>query len=186
MVGLILTSGLLICSISCRAITRDETTYPDAETFNPERWLKPEYPTYREPLTLHPNLSGYSQFGFGRRTCQGVAIAEQDLFLAMGGMAWAFDMRKKVRAGGAEVEVPLLDFTALLIAKPKKFAFDAVVRSEEKRAAMIQMYEDAKDECDDEDLAAEAGGGDQEAIGGEDFLISIDDRKPLHIPGSWR
>lgn len=44
---------------------------------------------------MYPNLHGYSQFGFGRRTCQGVPIVDQDLFLAMGGIAWALDLRKK-------------------------------------------------------------------------------------------
>ncbi|CAJ2510294.1 Uu.00g061940.m01.CDS01 [Anthostomella pinea] len=132
------------------AITRDETTYPDAETFNPARWLKPEYPTYKEPLTLHPNLNGFSQFGFGRRTCQGVPIVEQDLFLAMGGMAWAFHITKKRRADGTEVPVHWNDFTPLLIAKPAPFKFDAIVRSEEKEFLLAQMWESGKGE-DDED-----------------------------------
>ncbi|KAL2130751.1 hypothetical protein VTI74DRAFT_5989 [Chaetomium olivicolor] len=128
-------------------ITRDESTYPDAETFNPGRWLDPGYPTYREPLTQYPNLSGFSQFGFGRRTCQGVPIVEQDLFLTMGGMAWAFDIRKKRDpATGAEMPVHWNDYTPLLIAKPTKFPFDAVPRSPEKVLHMRDMYEAAREE----------------------------------------
>ncbi|KAH8806228.1 hypothetical protein F5882DRAFT_456518 [Hyaloscypha sp. PMI_1271] len=57
--------------------------------------LAPNFPTYHEPLTEYPNLKGFSQFGFGRRTCQGVESVEQRLFLVMGGLAWAFDIRKK-------------------------------------------------------------------------------------------
>ncbi|GAB1319838.1 Cytochrome P450 monooxygenase psoD [Madurella fahalii] len=128
-------------------ITRDESMYPDAETFNPRRWLDPSFPTYREPLTQYPNLNGYSQFGFGRRTCQGVPIVEQDLFLSMGGMAWAFDIRKKRDPlTGAEVPVHWNDYTPLLIAKPVKFPFDALPRSREKVAAMREMYEAARDQ----------------------------------------
>ncbi|KAI1333495.1 cytochrome P450 [Xylariaceae sp. FL0016] len=133
------------------AITRDETTYPDAETFNPARWLEPEYPTYKEPLTMHPNLAGFSQFGFGRRTCQGVPIVEQDLFLAMGGMAWAFDTRKKRRADGSEVPVHWNDYTPLLIAKPAPFEFEVDVRSEEKQELLRQMWETGKGEDDEEE-----------------------------------
>lgn len=129
-----------------RGITRDESVYPDPETFNPGRWLDPSFPTYREPLTQYPNLNGYSQFGFGRRTCQGVPIVEQDLFLSMGGMAWAFDVRKKRDpVTGDEVPVHWNDYTPLLIAKPVKFPFDALPRSREKVALMREMYETARD-----------------------------------------
>ncbi|KAI1496457.1 cytochrome P450 [Biscogniauxia marginata] len=132
-------------------ITRDEKKYPDAETFNPARWLEPEYPTYKEPLTLHPNLNGYSQFGFGRRTCQGVPIVDQDLFLTMGGMAWAFNIQKKRRADGSEIPVHWNDYTPLLIAKPRPFEFDAITRSEEKEVLLGQMWETGKGEDDEEE-----------------------------------
>jgi hypothetical protein len=136
-------------------MTRDESIYPDPETFNPRRWLSPEYPTYREPLTEFPNINGYSQFGFGRRTCQGVPIVEQDLFLSMGGMAWAFNIRKKFDADGKEIPVHWNDYTPLLIAKPRKFAFDAVIRSEAKKVALQQMYEAAKGEDEADGVAEE-------------------------------
>lgn len=133
------------------AITRDEATYPDAEAFNPARWLEPKYPTYKEPLTVHPNLNGFSQFGFGKRTCQGIPIVDQDLFLAMGGMAWAFNLRKKRRADGSEVPVHWNDYTPLLIAKPMPFEFDATVRSEEKEVSLAQMWETGKGDDDVEE-----------------------------------
>ncbi|KAK0726719.1 cytochrome P450 [Lasiosphaeria miniovina] len=134
-------------------ITRDEQMYPDAENFNPRRWLDPSFPTFREPLTQYPNLNGFSQFGFGRRTCQGIPVVEQDLFLTMGGMAWAFDVRKKrdARTGG-EVPVHWNDYTPLLIAKPAPFPFDAVPRSRDKMLAMRAMYDEA---AHDHELEAE-------------------------------
>ncbi|KAK8124281.1 uncharacterized protein PG998_000040 [Apiospora kogelbergensis] len=132
-------------------ITRDETTYPDAETFNPARWLEPKYPTYKEPLSMYPNLAGFSQFGFGRRTCQGVPIVEMDLFLAMGGMAWAFRIQKKRNADGTEVPVHWNDFTPLLIAKPSPFEFDLVPRHGDATAhALRGMWETGKGEDDEE------------------------------------
>ncbi|KAI0165462.1 cytochrome P450 [Hypoxylon sp. FL1284] len=133
------------------AITRNEDEYPDADSFNPGRWLEPKYPTYREPLTFHPNLNGFSQFGFGRRTCQGIPIVDQDLFLAMGGMAWAMNITKKRREDGSEVPVHWNDYTPLLIAKPSPFEFDAVVRSKEKAAMLERMWETGKGEDDEED-----------------------------------
>ncbi|KAI1434383.1 cytochrome P450 2C3 [Xylaria sp. CBS 124048] len=140
------------------AMTRDENVYPDGESFNPARWLDPSYPTYKEPLTTYPKLNGFSQFGFGRRTCQGIPLVEQDLYLAMGGMAWAFDIRKKkklVQKGSRteieEVPVHWNDFTPLLIAKPQPFEFEAVVRSEERRGILRRMWEDGRGTDDDGD-----------------------------------
>jgi hypothetical protein len=120
--------------------------YPDAETFNPQRWLDPSFPTFREPLTQFPNLNGFSQFGFGRRTCQGIPVVEQDLFLTMGGMAWAFDIRKRRDPlTGAELPVHWNDYTPLLIAKPTRFPFDALPRSRDKVARMRDMFEAARE-----------------------------------------
>lgn len=155
-------------------MTRDETVYPNAEMFNPNRWLSPEYPTYKEPLTQHPNLSGFSQFGFGRRTCQGVPIVEQDLFLSMGGMAWAFSIQKR-RDAKTDVDIPVHwnSFTALLIAKPVKFEFDAVVRGEGRKATLRAMYDAAKE--DDEDYVVE---GDADSESDHDVRINIRESSP--------
>ncbi|KAI2464127.1 cytochrome P450 [Annulohypoxylon bovei var. microspora] len=133
------------------AITRDESMYPDPDAFNPGRWVDPKFPTYKEPLTVHPNLNGFSQFGFGRRTCQGIPIVDQDLFLTMGGMAWAFNMRKKRNPDGTEVPVHWNDYTPLLIAKPVPFEFDATVRDEEKQRLIDRMWETGKGEDDEEE-----------------------------------
>ncbi|CZS95870.1 related to cytochrome p450 [Rhynchosporium agropyri] len=109
-------------------ITRDPLIYPDPESFLPNRWLSPSFPTtYREPLSQFPTLKAHSQFGFGRRACTGVDIVEQELFLAMGGLAWAFDVQKKTDKEGKEIEVPLAKYTSLLIAKPEKFEFECRV-----------------------------------------------------------
>lgn len=80
---------------TCRAISRDPETYPDPETFNPLRWLKPEYPTYQEPLTQFPTIINSSQFGYGRRLCQGQTVADEDLFIGIGSIAWLFNISKR-------------------------------------------------------------------------------------------
>lgn len=128
-----------------RAITRDEAVYPDAEGFNPDRWIDPTLPTYRAPLTRYPCLAGFSQFGFGRRTCQGIPIVEQDLFLALGGLAWGLSIsRKRDPVTGSEMEIHWNDYSPLLIAKPYDFPFDAVARSSDRVETMRDMFAAAR------------------------------------------
>ncbi|KAF1941580.1 cytochrome P450 [Clathrospora elynae] len=77
------------------AISRDPEFYPDPEAFNPLRWTKPEYPTYREPLTQYPTIINSTQFGYGRRTCQGQTVADEDLLIGIGSVAWLFDIKRR-------------------------------------------------------------------------------------------
>jgi len=82
---------------------------------------------------------------------------DQDLFLAMGGMAWAFNIRKKRGPDGREIPVHWNDYTPLLIAKPRQFAFDAIPRDEARMREMERMWHDAKEDGDEFELWTAAG-----------------------------
>jgi hypothetical protein len=69
--------------------------FPDPETFNPLRWVQPDYPTYQEPLTQFPTIINSTQFGYGRRTCQGQTVTDEDLLIGIGSIAWMFDISQK-------------------------------------------------------------------------------------------
>jgi len=69
--------------------------YPDPEAFNPLRWVKPEYPTYQEPLSQYPTIVNSTQFGYGRRTCTGQNVTDEDLLIGIGSIAWLFDIKKR-------------------------------------------------------------------------------------------
>jgi len=77
------------------AISRDPELYPDPEAFNPLRWVKPEYPTYQEPLSQYPTIVNSTQFGYGRRTCTGQNVTDEDLLIGIGSIAWLFDIKKR-------------------------------------------------------------------------------------------
>ncbi|OAP55993.1 hypothetical protein AYL99_10145 [Fonsecaea erecta] len=120
------------------AIHRDPDLYPDPETFNPARWLSPAFPTtYREPLTKFPNLQNYSCFGFGRRICPGMNIAENSLHLLVARIAWAAHITP--RAG--QPPPPLYDYTAGFNVQPRPFAFDLKPRSPQRAARVEQVWE---------------------------------------------
>ena len=69
--------------------------YPDPETFNPLRWVEPEYPTYQEPLTQFPTIINSTQFGYGRRTCLGQTVTDEDLLIGIGSIAWMFNISQR-------------------------------------------------------------------------------------------
>lgn len=125
------------------SLSRDPEVYPDPETFNPGRWLDAKYPTFKEPLTKFPTIHGHHQFGFGRRVCQGVNVVETQSFCVMGGVAWAFNIRRRADENGIEVEVPDNDYHPLLITKPNPFQFTLQVRSEEKQRQIDKLYLEA-------------------------------------------
>jgi cytochrome P450 len=130
---------IIVLTDTFRAIHRDPALYPDPEVFNPRRWLSPEYPTYREPLEKYPNLQNFSAFGFGRRICPGMNIAERSLHLVVARLAWAFKIAR--RPG---FEVPWYDYTTGFNVQPKKFVFDITPRSAEKAAYVERTWLEGK------------------------------------------
>jgi hypothetical protein len=75
------------------SISRDPEIFIDPDAWNPMRWLDPSFPTYQEPLSKHPTITSYSQFGYGQRVCQGQGVVDADLFVGIGSVAWLFSMQ---------------------------------------------------------------------------------------------
>jgi hypothetical protein len=77
-------------------ILMDKEMYPDQQEFNPARWLDPAFPTYKEPLTVHPNCQNFAPFGYGRRACPGYHIAEMTMVIMVARLAWSCTIRRPV------------------------------------------------------------------------------------------
>jgi cytochrome P450 len=125
------------------AIHRDPDLYPDADSFRPERWLEEGWPTYKEPLSAFPNIQHFSSFGFGRRICPGMHIAERSLYILTARIAWACTWRKKRAEGGKEIEPPLYDYVDGFNVQPKWFPFHLEARSKEK----VDIVKSAREEA---------------------------------------
>ena len=57
------------------SMMRDPEMFPDPDTFRPERFLETDDPKFVD-FTL--------PFGFGRRHCPGMHIAQQSMFIVLG------------------------------------------------------------------------------------------------------
>lgn len=125
------------------AIHRDPELYPDPDTFNPDRWLDPKHPTYREPLTVYPNLQSYSGFGHGRRLCQGMNIAEASAGLQVAYLAWATKIGRKRDDDGSEIIPPEYDFSVGFNVAPNRFEFDLQERGKVRTEVIERAYQES-------------------------------------------
>jgi cytochrome P450 len=77
------------------ALPRDTELYPHADTFEPERFR--DHSLSSAASAIHPDYHQRDHFnyGFGRRLCPGINVAEQSLFIVISRVLWAFDIRAK-------------------------------------------------------------------------------------------
>ncbi|CAE6385703.1 unnamed protein product [Rhizoctonia solani] len=99
------------------AMCHDDSIYHEPEKFDPDRFLDPQVP--RPPI-----------FGFGRRLCPGVHMAESTLFITIATFLALFDIRPVKDEKGREIlpEVKMKSNTA--ISYPADFKCSITPRSE--------------------------------------------------------
>ncbi|KAL0577368.1 hypothetical protein V5O48_004620 [Marasmius crinis-equi] len=94
------------------AMTRDETVYPDPETFKPERFIN-------EDGTLNDDDVAIA-FGFGRRICPGRHLASATLWMAMASVLSSFDIGEGKDLAGKEIDLDAA-FSDGIISYPQPF-----------------------------------------------------------------
>ncbi|KAG2078550.1 cytochrome P450 [Suillus decipiens] len=70
-------------------LSRDPITFPDPETFNPQRWLDSE-----GRLKDNTNLK-FIVYGFGRRVCPGLHLANHSLYITLALLLWSFRIAQR-------------------------------------------------------------------------------------------
>ncbi|QRV95793.1 cytochrome P450 family protein [Ceratobasidium sp. AG-Ba] len=87
--GCLIPKGAIVIG-NLWAITHDPAIYPDPETFNPRRFFEEHIP----PAPI---------FGWGRRICPGLHIADSTLFIAYATVLAAFTISKARDENGEEI-----------------------------------------------------------------------------------
>ncbi|KAG8871831.1 hypothetical protein FRB97_008277 [Tulasnella sp. 331] len=93
-----------IVFVNAWGILHDEHQFPDPFTFDPSRFLS-ETATINgsETAPLNPRSVG---FGYGTRSCQGIAVVESALWIAMSTILYSLEIRKKVDPQTGQAIVP--------------------------------------------------------------------------------
>ncbi|KAJ8093033.1 hypothetical protein AAF712_002388 [Marasmius tenuissimus] len=79
------------------AMTRDETMYPDPESFKPERFLNDDGTCNEDDVSI--------AFGFGRRICPGRHMASATLWMAMTSVLSSFEIGEGKDLSGNEIDI---------------------------------------------------------------------------------
>lgn len=90
--GLNIPNGTVIFP-NLTALSRDSDRYDDSEIFMPERYIGDDLNAFAS--AIHPDYKKRDHFhyGFGRRLCQGIFVAEASLFIVVSRTLWGFDIK---------------------------------------------------------------------------------------------
>ncbi|CAE6446237.1 unnamed protein product [Rhizoctonia solani] len=94
-------------------MTRDQTIYQDPEIFKPERFIST--PSHEAELDIQTFI-----FGFGRRRCPGIHLAQSSVWLAIAMVLAVYDISPILGADGQPV-MPDLKYSQSTISAPKPF-----------------------------------------------------------------
>ncbi|KAI0773254.1 cytochrome P450 [Trametes elegans] len=145
--GWLLPKGATVYA-NIHAIMQDPAIFPEPAAFRPERVLN----------TTNPKLQNFTiHFGFGRRICPGLHVANQSIFIVLARcvpwavpsrlddsslnhgvrLLWAFNIIPVPDADGKPVIPPSDDFTSGLITRPTPFPCAFEARSESIKELIV-------------------------------------------------
>ncbi|CAE6479831.1 unnamed protein product [Rhizoctonia solani] len=121
----------IVCNIW--AIHSNPRRFEDPNTFKPERFLDHKMSMVESIAQGDPFQRDHFAFGAGRRSCPGVQVAEQDMFIALSRLLWAFEFSAPP---GTHVNVEQSAFTGETVRHPKEFPLVTKPRSERRKATI--------------------------------------------------
>ncbi|KAI0768206.1 cytochrome P450 [Trametes elegans] len=109
--GMFIPKGSTIFA-NLSGIMQDPVMFPSPEEFRPERFLE----------SNDPRLQDFElPFGFGRRICVGMHLAQNSLFISISRVLWAFDILPELGADGQPLLPDPWSFTDGFNSKPTQF-----------------------------------------------------------------
>ncbi|KAJ3552024.1 hypothetical protein NM688_g4378 [Phlebia brevispora] len=103
----------------------DPNRYPEPEKFNPDRYLDDHLSNAESANLANAMERDHWMFGAGRRICPGIPLAEQEIFLAVSHLLWAFNMQQL-----PDEPIDLKEYDGLSGRSPVPFRIKMVPRDE--------------------------------------------------------
>lgn len=75
------------------ALSRDADRYQDPDAFEPERFVGDDLDASASALHIDHMKRDHFHYGFGRRLCQGIFVAEASLYIVVSRVLWGFDIK---------------------------------------------------------------------------------------------
>ncbi|OBZ66704.1 Fumitremorgin C synthase [Grifola frondosa] len=123
----------------------DEELFPNAEKFDPTRFMRTDPQSLKTFDTLSEGGGGgcgHWAFGFGRRICPGRHLAAKSVWLAITRIAWAFDILPVLDTQGNPILPDRGKCTSGLSVTPERFPVKLVPRSPARVDTVRRLYED--------------------------------------------
>ena len=129
------------------AMHHDPDRHQDPQEFRPERYEHSKHKSaFETGLAVDAMDRDHFAFGWGRRICPGLHLAEASVLLVTARMLWAYDILPAKDGEGKDIPVsadPEKAYSNNIFASPKPFPVAFRVRSEERAQVIRECYQDA-------------------------------------------
>lgn len=129
------------------AMQHDHVHYPDPNEFRPERFeLRKHKSAFESSIEADALDRDHYAFGWGRRICPGMHLAEASVLLLVARILWAFDITPAEDDDGNDIQVtadPKLAYDHTITSNPKVFPIRFRMRSDQRGKVIEDAFQDA-------------------------------------------
>ena len=128
------------------AMQHNPEYYHDPEEFIPERYDGNQKSTFESSIEPDAMDRDHYIFGWGRRICPGMHLAEASVLLLVARLLWAFDITLAKDGQGNDLAVcadPLTAYDNSIIANTKVFPVSFTLRSQARGKVIRDSYQEA-------------------------------------------
>jgi cytochrome P450 len=119
------------------AVHQNDSIYPEAENFNPDRFLGHPKLASEYSASSNPDARDHFGYGAGRRICPGMHLAERSMWRITAKLLWAYEISEPLDPVTGKLQpLDINAFNTGILMCPKPFRVRLVPRSDKHLAAI--------------------------------------------------